>query len=1354
VGAFGGCFGTLFRGAGRRWAKAISVAALLVAAAGTPVLAQSIAQSMAGGSLAGRLTDLHSRPVDGATLVLRNTATGAEALTTTAKNGTYRFLGLAPGEYTLVTGSGHLDGIFISAGREARVQAAFDPDRQRAVLPDEVRQAQVRSDPAPLSPNRAGSVAAAPITDLSKPRPKPLIEQPSTTAMTMEARLDSAPVGNLTLSAGSLDGAAPNIHEPKLAQTKPSPIFVAPETRFDSEPIQSLSLAATAVAIPPRAKPSPDFSLDLNPGDPAAAPPPVSVPVHAAVKRTDNSTIALYVPPPALLESIGTTGNLEITPTLADIAAKPLMLHSAGSSIAIAAVSAAQSQLHAAPFQVVGAVRSIAPDSSLPVITLSGEQLQALPLAGRRWENFVLDAPVASAMTNEDSQTAPHTERQGTSLVVDGASTRLAFGGRAGGRLHSSSLMGPGTNELGVSEVRTVARNGEIQYGLGAQPQVETRSGTQGFHGQAFIFDRQNLLGAQNPFTQWVKETAPATPLTVPVFSPVPYTAEDRNFTWGFGAGSRIARTRLVWFAALDGMHREYPGVSSVRHPDHFFAQPSSDEMQVLSARLGLNSVNPVVEGLSAYSGMLETLSGLLGPASRNAEQQTGFMRIDGKAGERQNFTLEGTGARWSSPGGGLTRTAETYGNHSYGAGAASEYWFLGRWGAFVTPNLMATTQGSFGRHILSQTPDTPSPFEQTLNVNAWGQLPQIVVDSRYGFIIGNPARFGSGRYPDEHLFEAREDVSWVRGTLMAHAGADWRHNGDATSMVRNHTGTYHYSSVENFNSDALVFEKYGLTGALDPMRQHNCDQHGKAWRDSTGQLHGLGYLPCYNYYTQTMGPTDWHLSTNDVAGYGTAQYQPVKRLVITAGMRWQREFLPPPIALVNNPDLPLTEKLPALGNEWAPRATLAWGSGESRWPVLRFGYGMFFGRTQNSVLETALTETGSLKGDLNFFMRPTDNLSGGGAPPYPYVLAGEPSKVVKPGAVEFAPSFENPEIHQAEATAEENLPGHVQVTAAGIMSLGRRLPVTIDTNFDPATNPCTITYGVVDADSEGPIKARQITVPFFASWPDSTPGSAGRLNANYQEITELMSRANSTYEAAMLRVSRYGRRGLSFHGRYTYAHAMDWNPNESTHVSGSGVLDPTDFSQEYGTSNLDIRHSASAGLIWNSPWRLHHLEGHLANSWMLSGIGQFHTGLPFTMRTSGSIPQVFEGTGATIVGLGPGMNGSGGDNRVYGVGRNTYRYPSTWKIDLRIAKKFNLGQMRELELLAESFNLFNHQNVTQIETTGYYISRGSGEGALPTLNFLTGLKPGQTEFGKPLDVNATDFFHPRQFDFGLRMRF
>jgi hypothetical protein len=117
-------------------------------------------------------------------------------------------------------------------------------------------------------------------------------------------------------------------------------------------------------------------------------------------------------------------------------------------------------------------------------------------------------------------------------------------------------------------------------------------------------------------------------------------------------------------------------------------------------------------------------------------------------------------------------------------------------------------------------------------------------------------------------------------------------------------------------------------------------------------------------------------------------------------------------------------------------------------------------------------------------------------------------------------------------------------------------------------------------------------------------------------------------------------------------------------------------------------------------------------------------------------------------------MNGSGGDNRVYGVGRNTYRYPAAWKADLRLGKRFNLGRMRELELLAESFNLFNHQNVTQLETTGYYLLPGNLNGSLPTLNFLTGLKPNTTAFGQPLDVNATNFYRERQIQFGLRLRF
>jgi hypothetical protein len=190
----------------------------------------------------------------------------------------------------------------------------------------------------------------------------------------------------------------------------------------------------------------------------------------------------------------------------------------------------------------------------------------------------------------------------------------------------------------------------------------------------------------------------------------------------------------------------------------------------------------------------------------------------------------------------------------------------------------------------------------------------------------------------------------------------------------------------------------------------------------------------------------------------------------------------------------------------------------------------------------------------------------------------------------------------------------------------------------------------------------------------------------------------------------------------------------------------------------------------------------------MVSGIAQFRSGLPYTMRVSGSLPGCAVTTGITpcapppnrgvhatqgdyIVGLRPSMNGSGGDNRVYGmgndnqlynIGRNTYRYPATWKADLRLGKSFDLGEMRKLELLVESFNLFNHQNVTELETTGYYIESGSTS-SLPTLNFLNGpvagvngkiQKANTTAFGQPLNINATNFYRERQIQVGLRMRF
>jgi hypothetical protein len=411
----------------------------------------------------------------------------------------------------------------------------------------------------------------------------------------------------------------------------------------------------------------------------------------------------------------------------------------------------------------------------------------------------------------------------------------------------------------------------------------------------------------------------------------------------------------------------------------------------------------------------------------------------------------------------------------------------------------------------------------------------------------------------------------------------------------------------------------------------------------------------------------------------------------------------------------------------------------------VRLGAGLYYGRIDNSVILAALTQTGSLNGDLNFFFRPTDQ----GAPPFPYVFPEDPISAVTPGAVSFASRFRTQEVDQGIFSVEQELPDHWVITVSGMASLGRRLPVSIDTNIDSTQGPRTITYAVVDALQAGPIKAPQITVPFYTA----------RLNSNYQQLSSIESRANSTYQATMIKLARYGGHGFSLHAHYLYSHATDWNPNESGNVAVNDVLDPQNFRLEYGTSNLDIRHSAGITILYEVPWKLQHWAGAISNGWAIAAVGRYRSGLPFTMRTGGYIPGFYDDRGHLIEGIGPGVNGSGGDDRLYEIGRNTYRYPATWTGDSRLGKRFYLPHRRELELLAESFNLFNHQNVTQIETTGYTVARGTIAGDLPTLNFLTGLtKAGLPstipEFGKPLDVNATSFYRPREIQLGVRTRF
>src|ERR1051326_3645459 len=122
---------------------------------------------------------------------------------------------------------------------------------------------------------------------------------------------------------------------------------------------------------------------------------------------------------------------------------------------------------------------------------------------------------------------------------------------------------------------------------------------------------------------------------------------------------------------------------------------------------------------------------------------------------------------------------------------------------------------------------------------------------------------------------------------------------------------------------------------------------------------------------------------------------------------------------------------------------------------------------------------------------------------------------------------------------------------------------------------------------------------------------------------------------------------------------------------------------------------------------------------------------------------------------------------RIDTIGRNTFRFPSTYVQDLRLSKTIKVQERYSVELLADVFNLANHTNVTGVNTLGYSVRTGAvdliGGGtqtcssAAPCLEFNTSGKapttgtPFTPQLGVPNSANSNFTYSPRQLQLGVR---
>jgi hypothetical protein len=425
--------------------------------------------------------------------------------------------------------------------------------------------------------------------------------------------------------------------------------------------------------------------------------------------------------------------------------------------------------------------------------------------------------------------------------------------------------------------------------------------------------------------------------------------------------------------------------------------------------------------------------------------------------------------------------------------------------------------------------------------------------------------------------------------------------------------------------------------------------------------------------------------------------------LTITAGVRWENLDNPnAPILNQNdrNPDgsFKLNGKVPDSNNNISPRVSLSWAPDEKT--AVRGSVGRYWSRTPAILFAQLLTSNGIRATQYDIFSHQTSGVVDGpptalhpgwGSDFNPTVVAPldlSHTAVVKPGVFAIDPNFDNPYTDRVTLGAEREVFSRTSLALDFTYAETKQLERLTDINrvYSGATAP-------------NGLPAYSTTTP----------------DPYYARVTTLLSDARSKYVGVTATLNRRFSDSFSYYAAVTWSEDKDSDSNERN-FSG---IQPEDFNNldlNYGYSNRDQRWKGVVNGVWQSPfWGLG-----------LSGSFRYATGSPYT----------------GIAGRDLNSDGNSGTDRptVDGVhlGRNTFRQPDFYELDLRLSKGFKIWE-GDLQLFAECYNCTNAAN-------RFVSGANQTYGANPSL----GMNPVKNaNFGVEDGVGT-----PRYFQLGIRFDF
>jgi outer membrane receptor protein involved in Fe transport len=903
------------------------------------------------------------------------------------------------------------------------------------------------------------------------------------------------------------------------------------------------------------------------------------------------------------------------------------------------------------------------------------ETITSAPLATRNFTQLLgTSAGVVGAIYNadqpgagSDSVSVNGARRGSNNILVDGATVSNSL---------NNAPEGDGTPSLEfLSEFKILTSLYGAEYGrnLGSVINVTTRSGSNQFHGAAYDFFRNTALNAR------------------PFFSPA--RGQNNQNQFGANVGGPIRRNKTFFFAGWESFRQrnansgaavltavlptaaQRQGIFSTRITDPSTGSPFPNNT-IPSSRL-----NPV--GIKITDAFMPLPNYSAGGAVNFFAAQTiatdlnqYTTRIDHRFSDKDSvfgrYFRSGEGD--TQPfNGGLPGFGNAVNRRKNSLNAVHTHVF--------SPTVVLESSVAYDQTDLFTTPQNLTDMA-SLGLHP---LPVTLTDQGPAqFNLSNYVNFGYYQTTADHVksFAGSSNLTWIRGSHNVKFGLETVHD--------------LYSPMNTNDSRGRFF----FTG------------------DATGNAYADFLLSIARTKNFGAGPGTFKMRDAVMAGYANDEWKVTPSLTVNLGVRYEAYWQPAAYNLAMTNFYPERYRgvgsLEASGivqggvngvpmstvqgdwNNFMPRVGVAWRAGGG-W-VIRTGAGLYFDQRTGQVAQQMFKNPPAYKS-----IRPDCAVAGSPCnmkqpDNYTFLDPGyDPNSIPFPTSVNdaFAQSAIDPDTKTDSAwqynfNLQRQLPHNLLIETAYVGTKGTHL--TLNRNINP-----------------------QIPVGFNPSNPKS--GALVRLFPGFADIGTSTQGGNSTYHSfqttAKMRIN-----SATVQAAYTFGKTLSNASEGPRYYTGVFTTPWWDWSRAKGPAQFDRSHRVSVLFTQQLPSAFRGGVGKFAlNSWSLSGVIVAQTGTPLTVtnRTSG---QGLGGAAATptdplfanvVAGaelVNPGSTKSHLTNyinkaawspapsgTVGSSGRGMFRGPGQANFDLSLAKDFPVHERFNLQFRSEFFNLLNHAN-------------------------------------------------------------